>query len=124
MGYLNNVQAQKKYNIIKLSTFFPKNILKTFLHGFSSNQHIVQKPVSEMYTSHFEHVWSSTFQQQQKPTDLHHITKYFYKNFSFFHVWLYLSVYVYCIQLWLYFFGHVYCIHFGFVFYTSHTRFY
>jgi hypothetical protein len=37
-------------------------------HGFSSNQHIVQKPVSEMYTSHFEHAWSSTFQQQQKPT--------------------------------------------------------
>ena len=51
--------------------FFKKNILKSFLHGCSSNQHIVRKPLSEMYTSHFEHVWSSTFQQQQqKPTDL------------------------------------------------------
>jgi len=50
--------------------------LKSFLNGFSSNQHIAQKLLSEMYTSHFEHVWSSTFQQQQK-TDSQHITKYF-----------------------------------------------
>jgi hypothetical protein len=48
------------------------------------NEHIVQKPLSEMYTSHSEHVWSSTFQQQQqKPTDLQHITKYFSFKFYF-----------------------------------------
>ena len=40
--------------------------MRSFLHGFSSNEHIVQKPLSEMYTSHFEYVRSSTFQQQQQ----------------------------------------------------------
>ena len=61
-------------------------ILKSFLNGFSSNQHIAQKPLSEMYTSHFEHVWSSTFQQQQK-TDSQHITKYFFiKTFHLYQV--------------------------------------
>jgi hypothetical protein len=57
--------------IIYKTTFFQKNILKWFLHGFSSNEHIVQKPLSEMYTSHFEYVRSSTFQQQQKQNKLH-----------------------------------------------------
>jgi hypothetical protein len=59
-----------------------KNILKSFLQGFSSNQHIVQKPLSEMYTSHFDHVWSSTFQQQTKKTNrFTALPNIFYKNF-------------------------------------------
>jgi hypothetical protein len=83
--------------------------LKWFLHGFSSNEHIVQKPFSEMYTSHFEHVWSSVFKQQKnKKQQIYSILpNIFYKNFSFISS---------CV-----FSGHVYCIHFGFVCYT---RFY
>jgi hypothetical protein len=56
--YSKNVKILYIFHIYK-TTFVPKNILKSFLHGFSSNQHIVQKALSEMYTSHFEHVWSS-----------------------------------------------------------------
>ena len=56
--YSKNVKILYIFHIYK-TRFVPKNILKSFLHGFSSNQHIVHKALSEMYTSHFEHVWSS-----------------------------------------------------------------
>ena len=81
--YLKNVKILYLFHIYK-TTFFQKNILKSFLHVFSSNQHIVQKPLSEKYTSHFEHVWSSTFQQQTKKQQIYSILpNIFYKNFSF-----------------------------------------
>ena len=66
------------YNVYK-TTFFPKNVLKLFLHGFSSNQHIIQKPLSEMYTSHFEHFNKKT--KNNRFTAYYQI--FFIKTFSF-----------------------------------------